>query len=104
MTNKIEGYEDSHPVNSYRLRFTSDAPSGQIVCRECKATSQCTVMGKCGKCYDEQNGGDEPSPIYTREELAKVIHQAQGFPSIFNYDSQLAIVDALIAIGEVRVK
>lgn len=137
MTDKIKGYE--HAVN-YRLRFGSDAPSGQIVCGDCKLIVHATVMGKCGNCI-EQNGGDEPSlsegldrvihpvrehgnnatipctagvtsstseSIYTREELVLTITdswemQQEKMSPLTRWLAEDAL-DALIALGQVRVK
>lgn len=142
------------PDDCYRPRFTSDAPSGdtcffdkskvvmqvnedngangptgQIVCSECNAVTDCTVMGKCGKCYDEQNGGDEPSgdgsvestdaeaeshavksctsPTYTREELTELfmshIYRYAGDRQQLKWDVT-KVLDALIVLGEVKVR
>jgi len=126
MTDKIKGYEDEHAVN-YRLRFGSDAESFK------KDTARYEGMPTgIAKAIIGLNGGDEPSgdastrkdevtgnsfvtsPIYTREELvdlaarlrikADMIHMGERI----KWGSETALMyeaaDALIAIGQVRVK
>jgi hypothetical protein len=125
---KIEGYEDCHMVNENNPASLSPDSPAQPISAGLDSDAQIASMRLHAAPVDaqdgggESNGGDEPSgdaetvtlgtesmavqgdcapsPTYTREELERVLIDANGQASA-NYEE---MVDALIAIGAVRVK
>jgi hypothetical protein len=118
----IGGYEDGHPVNQNTTPLnggTCSVGAGIFAARSV-LNHDFAGVGEQNSCERSINGGDEPSGevpsidvnsgIYTREELVEIMSKNEADRAAGDWQrptrlqNMAFLIDALIAIGAVRVK